>query len=162
MVDSVRKLRNYGSDRKYHHDVIGFNSRLDEMQAAFLRVKLRYLDMENFRRRKIADRYAAGLADLDLVLPFVPAWAEPVWHLFVIRSPQRDQLFEHLRKLGVDSMIHYPVPPHRQPAYLEMGLNNGTFPISERIHREVISLPIGPMLSDADVDRVIAGVRSFF
>ncbi len=162
IADSVRALRNYGSKQKYHHEVIGFNSRLDEMQAAFLRVKLRHLDAENNRRHQIATRYAAGLDGLGLALPEVPEWAEPVWHLYVVRHPERDALAEHLRERGIATMVHYPVAPHLQPAYASLGWNEGTFPISERIHREVLSLPIGPMLRDDEVDRVIEAVQSFF
>ena len=161
VVESVAKLRNYGSVRKYEHEVIGYNSRLDEMQAAFLRVKLPHLDEENERRRAIAARYTAGLADANLVLPFVPDWAEPVWHLYVVRHADRDGLAEHLKASGVSTVIHYPTPPHRQPAYASLGLGEGSFPVSEQIHREVLSLPIGPMLTDDDVDHVIDAVRSF-
>lgn len=157
----VAKLRNYGSERKYHHEVIGYNSRLDEMQAAFLRVKLQDLDAQNERRRVIAARYNAGLADAGLILPVVPDWADPVWHLYVVRHPRRDALAEHLKQQGVATVIHYPVPPHLQPAYASLGLPAGTFPISEQLHCEVLSLPIGPMLSDNEVDQVIDAVRSF-
>lgn len=161
MAARVARLRNYGSDRKYHHEVIGYNSRLDEMQAAFLRAKLPHLDAENDRRRAIAARYTAGLADTGLVLPVVPNWAEPVWHLYVVRYPARDALAAHLAGEGIATMIHYPVPPHRQPAYAALDLPEGAFPISERLHREVLSLPIGPMLTDDEVDRVIDAIRRF-
>ena len=157
----VAKLRNYGSQRKYHHEIIGYNSRLDEIQAAFLRVKLPHLDAENDRRREIAERYANGLVDTDLALPFVPDWAEPVWHLYVVRHPARDALAAHLKAEGVATMIHYPVPPHLQPAYASLSLPEGTFPISEKLHRDVLSLPIGPMLSNDDVDIVIDAIRRF-
>ncbi len=161
IVDTVAKLRNYGSSRKYHHELIGYNSRLDEMQAAFLRAKLPHLDEENARRRTIAARYTAGLAGMGLVLPAVPEWAEPVWHLYVVRHPDRDALADHLKAQGIATVIHYPVPPHLQPAYASLGLTKGTFPISEQLHRDVLSLPIGPMLSDDDVDLVIDAIRRF-
>lgn len=157
----VAMLRNYGSARKYEHELIGYNSRLDEMQAAFLRAKLPHLDAENERRRTIAARYTAGLAGTGLILPFVPDWAEPVWHLYVVRHPDRDGLAGHLKAAGIGTVIHYPTPPHLQPAYAPMGLGKGSFPISERIHREVLSLPIGPMLTDGEVDQVIDAVRRF-
>ncbi len=161
IAENVAKLRNYGSARKYEHELIGYNSRLDEMQAAFLRAKLPYLDAENERRRAIAERYTAGLADTSLILPLVPDWAEPVWHLYVVRHPDRDGLAAQLKAEGIGTVIHYPTPPHLQPAYASLGLGEGSFPISERIHREVLSLPIGPMLSDDEVDEVIDAVRRF-
>ena len=161
-ADAIGRLRNYGSSRKYHHEVIGYNSRLDEMQAAFLRAKLPHLDRENERRRAIAARYSSGLQGLDLVVPSVPAWADPVWHLYVVQHPARDALAAHLREQGIATMIHYPVAPHLQPAYAALGLDEGTFPISERLHREVLSLPIGPMLTDDEVDQVIDAIRHFF
>lgn len=161
IAEKVAKLRNYGSARKYEHELIGYNSRLDEMQAAFLRAKLPHLDAENERRRAIAARYTAELADTHFVLPLVPEWAEPVWHLYVVRHPDRDRLAAQLKAAGIGTVIHYPTPPHLQPAYASLGLGEGSFPISERIHREVLSLPIGPMLSDNEVEEVIDAVRRF-
>lgn len=161
LADTVATLRNYGSRVKYHNEVVGYNSRLDEIHAAFLQVKLARLDVENARRRGIAARYQAELDGCGLVLPIVPEWAEPVWHLYVVRHPERDRLARHLDAHGIGTVIHYPVPPHRQPAYAELGLGEGAFPISERIHREVLSLPIGPTMRDQDVDQVIDAVRRF-
>lgn len=159
LAEQIRVLRNYGSRIKYHNEVIGYNSRLDELQAAFLRVKLPHLDADNARRKAVAERYLNGLADFDCILPVVPDWAEPVWHLFVIRHPQRDALQQFLAERGIGTMIHYPIPPHLQPAYANGGF--GHYPIAEAIHREVLSLPMVPMLSVAEVDRVICALRSF-
>jgi len=155
LAERVRVLRNYGSRVKYHNEVKGFNSRLDELQAALLRVKLPVLDEWNQRRRDAAARYLDGLAGSELGLPFAPEWAEPVWHLFVVRHPQRDELQRRLQQAGIGTMIHYPVPPHLQPAYAEWGYGAGAFPITEAIHREVLSLPMGPQLTVAQELRVI-------
>ncbi len=151
----LRILRNYGSSVKYHNDVKGYNSRLDELQAAFLRAKLKGLDLGNERRRAVAARLTEGLSGSDLVLPFVPDWAEPVWHLFVVRTLAREALQAQLGERGIGSMIHYPIAPHRQGAYAEMGLAEGALPIAEAIHREVLSLPIWPQLQAEQVERVI-------
>lgn len=154
LADRVRVLRNYGSRTKYHNDVKGVNSRLDELQAAFLRVKLALLDDWNARRRAVAGRYLDVLSGLGLTLPFVPDWAQPVWHLFVVRWPGRDALQRALAGAGIGTMIHYPIPPHLQPAYHELGLGPGSFPLTEAIHREVLSLPMWPQMSADQVGRV--------
>jgi dTDP-4-amino-4,6-dideoxygalactose transaminase len=159
LAERLRELRNYGSKIKYHNDVIGYNSRLDELQAAFLRAKLPQLDHDNRLRSLTAKRYLEGLAGLDLELPFVPEWAEPAWHLFVVRHRRRDALAKRLAKLGVVTMIHYPVAPHRQPAYAPMNLGPGSLPISEAMHAQVLSLPLGPTQSAAQTEQVIAAVR---
>ena len=156
LAAKLRVLRNYGSERKYHNEVKGFNSRLDELQAAFLREKLKRLDGWNVQRRYIADRYLAGLVGSGLQLPCVPNWAEPVWHLFVVRSAHRDALGVALAERGVATMIHYPVAPHRQPAYTELLLGDGSLPVAEAIHREVLSLPIWPQMTVEQVNEVIA------
>ena len=160
LAERVRVLRNYGSRVKYHNEVKGFNSRLDELQAALLRVKLPVLDAWNERRRAAAARYLDGLAGSELGLPYVPKWAEPVWHLFVVRHPQRDALQQRLQQAGIGTMIHYPIPPHLQPAYAELGYSAGAFPISEAIHREVLSLPMGPQLTAAQQGRVLGRMVS--
>jgi dTDP-3-amino-3,4,6-trideoxy-alpha-D-glucose transaminase len=157
----VRSLRNYGSTRKYSHDEIGWNSRLDEMQAAMLSVKLRRLGEFNARRSRVAGRYGTALAESRLLLPATAAWAAPVWHLYVVRSAHRDALREHLATCGVETVIHYPVPPHRQPAFAGTDLAGLALPAAEAIAREVLSLPMGPHLSDEDQDRVIEAVLSF-
>ena len=163
LAERIAMLRNYGSRRKYENELTGYNSRLDELQAAFLSVKLPLLDSDNRRRREIADRYTAGLAAIEgLVLPMVPREAAPVWHLYVVRTTQRDGLQDFLRARGIGTLIHYPVPPHRQPAYLSLGHDNGRFPISEAMHREVLSLPIGPTMTDDEVDEVIAAIADYF
>lgn len=161
IAQRIRDLRNYGSCIKYRNEVIGFNSRLDELQAALLRVKLARLDEWNERRRKIAVRYMRKLANRPgLLLPVVPEWAEPVWHLFVIRNVYRDALQETLSNAGIITVIHYPIPPHLQPVYTKMGYVRGQFPIAERLALQVLSLPIGPQLDDHDVDAVIAALNT--
>jgi dTDP-4-amino-4,6-dideoxygalactose transaminase len=155
----VRRLRNYGSRVKYVNEVKGTNSRLDELQAAVLCVKLPHLEKWNRRREAIARRYLDELPAERLILPVVAPGARPVWHVFVVRHPDRDGLQRSLAAAGVDTLIHYPIPPHLQAAYRELGLGPGTYPISEAIHREVLSLPIGPHMSDGQVSAVIAAVR---
>ncbi|WP_434782244.1 DegT/DnrJ/EryC1/StrS family aminotransferase [Ferrovum myxofaciens] len=149
LAEKVRILRNYGSKTKYHHDIKGVNSRLDELQAALLRVKLRHLDEWNTRRKGIADYYLSQLTTTNkvMILPHVASWAEPVWHLFVIRNPDRDKLQERLGEEGIGTMIHYPVPPHLQPAYACLGHSIGKFPIAEQMANSVLSIPIGPHVS---------------
>jgi dTDP-4-amino-4,6-dideoxygalactose transaminase len=161
LADRLRVLRNYGSRVKYVNEVPGYNSRLDPLQAAILRVKLAHLDEWNERRRAIAARYQSGLSGCGLTLPQVPEWAEPVWHLYVVRHPQRDALQQALADAGVGTLIHYPIPPHRQQAYAERGYKQGDFPIAEAMAEEVLSLPIGPHLSFEDQDRVIAALLDF-
>ncbi|MEW6037344.1 MAG: DegT/DnrJ/EryC1/StrS family aminotransferase [Pseudomonadota bacterium] len=155
IAESVRLLRNYGSNRKYLHKTQGYNSRLDEVQAAVLRVKLKYLDEWNARRGAIANRYSASLADSNIRLPVVSDWATPVWHLYVIRTPHRDTLQRHLTKAGINTLIHYPVPPHLQDAYSHLGYKQGDLPVAERIAGEILSLPIGPHLEHHQLDLAI-------
>lgn len=154
LADELRVLRNYGSRVKYHNEMKGFNSRLDELQAAFLREKLAVLDDWNTRRSRVAAQYMEGLGGTGLTLPYVPHWAEPVWHLFVLRCPKRDELQANLTEQGISTMIHYPIPPHLQKAYAELGHGSGSLPISERMHAEVLSLPLWPQVSKNDIDRV--------
>lgn len=162
LADRLRTLRNYGSKVKYFNLEKGFNSRLDELQAALLRVKLPHLDEWNARRARIAALYLDSLRDTGLVLPLVPQGMQPCWHLFVARSKKREALQAHLKAQGIGTMIHYPVPPHLQEAYRELNLPSGSFPLSEAIHREVLSLPIGPHLSMEDAAQVVEAVKSFF
>jgi dTDP-4-amino-4,6-dideoxygalactose transaminase len=159
LAERVRLLRNYGSPVKYTHQVRGLNSRLDEVQAAVLRAKLPHLDEWTERRRAVAASYLAGLADLPLVLPTTPDWAEPVWHLFVVRNASRDALAAKLAEAGVATLIHYPIPPHRQGAYEDLAIPQGTLPVSEAIHREVLSLPMGPHLGEEQANFVIQATR---
>jgi len=160
VAEKVRKLRNYGSKIKYQHDIAGFNCRLDEMQAAFLRVKLAVLGQWNNRRKVVANRYTEILVDqTKIVLPRLKDGCDSVWHLYVIRTKQRDALKEHLAKLGIDTVIHYPIPPHLQACYQEQ--YTGSLPIAEQLASEVLSLPMSPMLSDKEVDYVASSVREF-
>lgn len=154
IAEQVRQLRNYGSKVKYQHDIAGYNSRLDEMQAAFLRVKLTVLDQWNARRREVAAQYTSLLAGADIGLPAVPDYAEPVWHLYVIRSKQRDALRAHLERQGVSTVIHYPTPPHLQGCYRDLGLSR--LPVAEVLANEVLSLPMSPMLTDEEIRHVVA------
>lgn len=158
LAGRVRRLRNYGSVVKYVHDEQGVNSRLSELQAAFLRVKLRHLEDWNGRRRRVAAAYLAALRDLpDLVVPSVAEECESVWHLFVVRSRRRDPLRRALAARGVETLVHYPIPPHRSGAYRDMA--NLSLPISEALASEVLSLPIGPHLTDAQTEWVARAVR---
>lgn len=159
IADKVRQLRNYGSKIKYQHDLAGYNSRLDEMQAAFLRVKLAELDGWNVLRRDVANQYTQQLAGADIVLPFVPDYAEPVWHLYVIRSRAREALKEYLQQQGVATVIHYPIPPHMQDCYREFG--GLDLPLSEVLAQEVLSLPMSPCVGASQVNVVVSAVNSF-
>lgn len=160
IADRVRILRNYGSRTKYHNEVKGINSRLDPLQAALLRVKLRHLEEWNARREKLADLYLSGLQGVkDLVLPKRQPWARHVWHLFVVRHSRRDALQAHLAAAGIQTLIHYPVPPHLSEAYRELG--GGAYPIAELIARTALSLPMGPHLGLPDAKTVVSGVRAF-
>ncbi len=162
IADRIRVLRNYGSRVKYVNEVQGFNSRLDDIQAAVLRAKLPRLDEWNLRRRRIAERYSEALVGLPLELPVIPPGSESSWHLYVVRTADRDALREALSRAGIETLIHYPIPPHRQAAYASLGFDAGAFPVASRIHDEVLSLPIGPHLSAEQQERVIAAVQSYF
>jgi len=159
LADTVRVLRNYGSREKYRNEVQGINSRLDELHAAVLREKLRVLDAWNARRNALAQRYATALSSTPLLLPSVPAHSESAWHLYVVRVPggagHRDQLQQHLTAAGIGTMIHYPIPPHRQEAYAAMRISPDAYPIASALSAETLSLPLGPHMSDAQQDRVI-------
>ncbi len=162
LAATIRKFGNYGSDKKYVHQMQGINSRLDPLQAAVLHVKLRHLDEWTERRRRIAMHYLEGFSGLKgIILPHVPQWADPVWHLFVIRSPQRAALQAHLTDEGIATLIHYPTPPHRQGAYQTGWRTPTPLPIAERLAQEVLSLPIGPHMPPEDVARVIHAVKTF-
>jgi dTDP-4-amino-4,6-dideoxygalactose transaminase len=156
IADRIRVLRNYGSRKKYVNEVCGFNSRLDPLQAAILRVKLEHLRAWNARRRAVAERYRQGLAATGLKLPHVIHGAEPAWHLYVVRHFHRAALKEALNEAGIDTLIHYPIPPHLQEAYRSENHVRGAFPIAERLANEVLSLPMGPHLSSEHVHSVIA------
>lgn len=160
LAGTLRKLRNYGSSIKYRHEVAGLNSRLDELQSAILRSKLPHIDAENTRRGAAAATYLEALARLPLRLPHAHEDAEPVWHLFVVRTPDRDALQAHLRAQGIGTMIHYPLACHRQPAY--SGERWPALPIAERMQSDVLSLPMAPYLSTADIRAVAESIRTFF
>ena len=157
----IRVLRNYGSRIKYVNDVKGFNSRLDPLQAAVLSVKLRYLDEWNARRRKIADRYLSQIVTIAVRLPRKAEGADSAWHLFVVRVAQREQFRTHLANAGVETLIHYPIAPYRQDAYSEMAASKSAWPISDLLHEQVVSLPIGPHLSDEQIQVVVDAVNAF-
>ena len=159
LADIIRSLGNYGSSRKYVFDYVGRNSRLDEMQAALLRVKLRHLDADNERRRQIARRYEQGISNPLITLPSKTADAENVYHLFPIFTPRRDALQQYLYEHGVETLVHYPIPPHQQRCYAEW--HHLSLPITERISREELSLPMSPALADDEVDEVIRLVNEF-
>ena len=158
LAERLRRLRNYGSPVRYQHEELGFNSRLDPVQAAALGVKLEHLDRWNTRRQAIAARYNQAFTDTGLILPFVPDNIEPVWHLYCVQHEQRDALRGKLDSVGVETLIHYPVPPHLQPAYGFRGEVEGTYPEAELIAKRVLSLPIDPTMNDTQVDYVIAQV----
>ncbi len=156
----ARMLRNYGSEKRYHHEIAGANSRMDELQAAFLRVKLGRLDEWNSRRAALAAHYLEGLAGHDgLVLPQVAGWAGPVWHLFVVRHPRRDALQRHLAEKGIQTAIHYPIPPHRSRIY--EGRSHGAFPVADDLCGHILSLPIGPHFQPEQISECVAGLLSF-
>lgn len=157
--DRIRVLRNYGSRVKYVNEVQGVNSRLDPIQAAVLRAKLPHLDAWTDRRRAIAAAYSEGLRDSGLILPHVPDWAEPAWHLYVLRAPDRDGLQKRLIDAGIGTLIHYPIPPHMQEAYANLGFAPDALPLARALAGEVLSLPMGPQLAIADAARVIDAVR---
>jgi dTDP-4-amino-4,6-dideoxygalactose transaminase len=159
LAECVCALRNYGSEVKYRHPLRGANSRLDELQAALLRVKLRHVDEDTRLRRHVAMRYLDGIRHPHIALPFVERAEAHAWHLFVLRCRQRDALQRHLLACGIQTQVHYPLPPHRQPAYAD--LLHVHLPLTERLHEEVLSLPLAPTLADADIERVIAAVNAF-
>ena len=160
IADRIRVLRNYGSRVKYVNEVQGYNSRLDPLQAAALRVKLPYLDAWNARRAAVAELYTSSLGNSGLVLPAVLDGADPAWHLYVVRSPDRDALQARLTQAGIGSLIHYPIPPHLQQAYAGAGFTAGQFPLAESMAEQVLSLPMGPHLGREQQLRVIAAIAS--
>jgi dTDP-4-amino-4,6-dideoxygalactose transaminase len=170
LAEAVRSLRNYGSKQRYHHETLGINSRLDELQAAMLRVKLRHLDADNQHRREIAAHYLAQLAPIadpdpmnacGLVLPFTAAECESVWHLFVVRHPRRDELRAALAAAGVETLIHYPIPPHLSGAYAKQRAATPPLPITERLADTVLSLPMGRHVQVEQVDYIADVIRRF-
>ncbi len=165
-ASSIKSLRNYGeeiyenaSDRKYSNHYKGVNSRLDEFQAAILSIKLPNLLADTNIRRKIASNYLENIKNEKIILPFVPKWTNPAWHLFVIRTKNRDNLKSYLIDNGIDTLIHYPIPPHKQKAFLE--LNSHSFPITEKIHKEVLSIPLYPGLSMENQLKIIDSLNGY-
>lgn len=159
LAAKVRAIANYGSDRKYHHIYKGVNSRLDEIQAAILDVKLPYLDKDNARRREIAKYYRENITNPKIILPKTYDEAAHVWHVFTLRTENRDELQKYLEDNGIQTNIHYPTPPHKQGAYKEMA--NHSYPISEEIHRTILSIPISPVLTDDEVKKVVEVVNGY-
>lgn len=159
LAEAVKKLRNYGASSKYVNELRGLNSRLDEIQAAFLLVKLPYLNADNKRRKEIAKRYLSEIKNPKVTLPVVPDFEAHVFHLFVVRTENRDDFQKFLDKNGIGSLIHYPIPPHKQEALKEY--NHLSFPVTEEIHRTVVSIPISPVMTDNEVAKVIEVVNSF-
>lgn len=160
LAKTIRTLANYGSDEKYINKYQGLNSRLDEIQAAVLDVKLKYIDADNHKRRRIAEQYISGMKNDKIVLPVLPS--DPnghVWHLFVIRTANREKFQKYLTENGIQTLIHYPIPPHKQKAYRYY--NHLTFPTTEKIHEEVLSLPISPVMEEDEIHNVIHAINSF-
>ena len=159
LADRLRMLRNYGARRRYEHELIGINSRLDELQAAFLRVQLARLEAGNAQRRELAAQYGRLLRGVgDLTLPQEAPWARHVYHLYVLRSPARDELQAKLSAADIETIVHYPVACHLQPAFSDLGFKRGDFPIAERLADEVLSLPLRPGMPAADVEQVAAAI----
>jgi dTDP-4-amino-4,6-dideoxygalactose transaminase len=161
IAERVGMMRNYGQTQKYHHVVRGGNRRLDSVQAAVLRVKLKYLDQWNAARRQHAQEYNRLLAQTSLTLPAVPDHVEPVWHLYVVQSTLRDGLKDHLTAAGVSVGLHYPVPIHLQEAYRELGHQRGDFPISEQLSEQLLSLPMYAELPDESIARIFLAIEAF-
>ena len=152
LAQKLRALRNYGSEKKYHNLYKGFNSRLDEIQAGILDIKLKYLDEDNEKRRKIAKFYRENIKNKNIILPETYDEKSHVWHIFGIRTERRSELQEYLSKNGIQTLIHYPIPPHKQPAYREW--NDLSYPVSEKIHNEILSIPISPVLTMDEAEKV--------
>ncbi|SHJ60533.1 DegT/DnrJ/EryC1/StrS family aminotransferase [Pseudobutyrivibrio xylanivorans] len=161
IAEKIRALGNYGSDYKYHHIYKGNNSRLDEMQASFLLAKLPHLNRMNEERRRIAKKYLEGIKNSNVILPFVPEYAEPVWHIFGIRCDRRDELEKYLNDAGVGTNKHYPIPMHLQECYKDLGYKEGDFPIAEEISKTELSLPMYYGMTDEEIDYVIDVINSW-
>ena len=161
LADKIRALGNYGSDYKYHHILQGCNSRLDELQAAFLSAKLPHLDRMNKERKRIAGKYLESIRHPEIVLPYVPEYVEPVWHIFAIRCKRRDDLEKYLEEKGVGTNKHYPVPIHLQESYKELGYRKGDFPVAEEISETELSLPMFYGMTDEQIQYVIDVINDF-
>lgn len=161
VAERLRLLRNYGSRVKYVNEVKGVNSRLDPLQAAILRVKLRHLDEWNGRRWELASFYTQRLSQSGVQLPQVAPWAESAWHLYVIRSTQREDLQRYLTEAGIGTLVHYPIPPYRQQAYVKEGFGKGAFPLTSRLAGEVLSLPMSPHVTQGQAQLVVKQIMDF-
>lgn len=161
LAKKVRALGNYGSDYKYHHIYQGNNSRLDELQAAFLAAKLPHLNKVNAERRKVAQKYLDGINNPEIILPFVPEYAEPVWHIFGVRCDRRDELEKFLNDAGISTNKHYPIPMHLQGCYADLGFKKGDYPIAEEISETELSIPMYYGMTDEEVQYVIDRMNEF-
>lgn len=161
LADKIRAIANYGSDKKYRHIYKGTNSRLDEVQAAFLRIKLRNLDKWNENRKMIAQKYLEGINNPEIVKPNVTDYAKHVWHLYVIRTKKRNEFQQYLEQNGIGTVIHYPIAIHLQQAYEELGYKEGDFPLAEKIADEVLSLPMWPGMTDEEINYVIEKINNW-
>jgi dTDP-4-amino-4,6-dideoxygalactose transaminase len=163
LAEKISLLRNYGQEKRYYHRIIGFNSRLDEIQAAILRVKLKYLDGWNERRRQLAGMYIEFLSDLtQITLPMESNDSKHIFHLFVIKCKDRDNLQIFLKDNGIETFIHYPIPVHMQESYKYLGYSAGSFPISEDTASNILSLPMYPELLSKDIEYVASTIRKFY
>ena len=161
IADKVRAFGNYGSDYKYHHIYLGNNSRLDEMQAAFLSAKLPHLNRMNEERRKVAKKYLEGITNSDVILPYVPDYSDPVWHIFAIRTNRRDELADYLLEKGISTNKHYPIAMHLQECYKDLGFEKGSYPLAETISETELSLPMYYGLNDDQIEYVIEAINNF-
>lgn len=159
LFNKIKAIANYGSDRKYHHIYKGVNSRLDEIQAAVLDVKLKHLDSDNNKRREISKYYRENIKNSKIILPETYDEKSHVWHIFAVRTQNRDEFQKYLTEKGIQTIIHYPTPPHKQGAYKEW--NNLSFPITEEIHNTILSLPISPVMTDSEIEKVVEVVNEF-
>ena len=159
LFNKIKAIANYGSDRKYHHIYKGVNSRLDEIQAAVLDVKLNHLDSDNNKRREISKYYRENIKNSKLILPETYDEKSHVWHIFAVRTQNRDEFQKYLTEKGIQTIIHYPTPPHKQGAYKEW--NNLSFPITEEIHNTILSLPISPVMTDSEIEKVVEVVNEY-
>lgn len=159
LFNKIKAIANYGSDRKYHHIYKGVNSRLDEIQAAVLDIKLKHLDSDNNKRREISKYYRENIKNSKIILPETYDEKSHVWHIFAVRTQNRDEFQKYLTEKGIQTIIHYPTPPHKQGAYKEW--NNLSFPITEEIHNTILSLPISPVMTDSEIEKVVEVVNEF-
>lgn len=159
LFNKIKAIANYGSDRKYHHIYKGVNSRLDEIQAAVLDIKLKHLDSDNNKRREISKYYRENIKNSKIILPDTYDEKSHVWHIFAVRTQNRDEFQKYLTEKGIQTIIHYPTPPHKQGAYKEW--NNLSFPITEEIHNTILSLPIFPVMTDSEIEKVVEVVNEY-